>query len=521
MTVRKRSDAASQRIATVQGQTIPSGLARAGADTIMERCPNCGASIRTGARFCTACGFRLIQPADSPAVTNPVAAVLEPSPSIAPERSERTPWQPERADTAPSAEDPDATASPDSSPGTAPKTVIDHEPGAEMSEASVDPRPGSRSSESDIDDRGSRPGAVTDVEDVQDRSSHLEKDDETASAPISMNGQPETIAHDSEPAASSVSTDNQDESTAASVDQAEREDGQSGSTSPSDDTQPAGNPDEHRASDLMSTVEVDEGDQEATGVSYPWESVSAEPIALQLHDDVMLGTTFVQESAQPGYYDNAGERPSLTGDITRAPDAADQTVDAEAGEPKGAPPEIGSDTSSAPQAVSPDDQVGGMDSDWEPWGAGGTAPDEPGSADTNGTVFSDLTTARIRDQGDADTAPSGLVRARMLLEELQTIVAEMEKPAEQTAIDPAAQASIESMAELGQLLDGFPNSTPGPEALGELTRLAEDLAGRDYDIRALQRFAQERELILELATIFEQQRDLLEQIRSILPTPQR
>lgn len=33
----------------------------------MERCPNCGASMRTGARFCTACGYRLTAPAGEPA----------------------------------------------------------------------------------------------------------------------------------------------------------------------------------------------------------------------------------------------------------------------------------------------------------------------------------------------------------------------------------------------------------------------------------------------------------------------
>lgn len=32
----------------------------------MERCPNCGATVREGARFCTACGFRMIGADDAP-----------------------------------------------------------------------------------------------------------------------------------------------------------------------------------------------------------------------------------------------------------------------------------------------------------------------------------------------------------------------------------------------------------------------------------------------------------------------
>lgn len=32
----------------------------------MERCPNCGATVREGARFCTACGFRMIAAHDAP-----------------------------------------------------------------------------------------------------------------------------------------------------------------------------------------------------------------------------------------------------------------------------------------------------------------------------------------------------------------------------------------------------------------------------------------------------------------------
>ncbi len=415
------------------------------------------------------------------------------------------------------AEQSDAMASRDPSPGITPQEPTDKEHGADMAEASVDSSLSSWSSESEIEDRR-RPGAMVDAEDVPDRPEHVEADDQPAQEPASMSEHAETIDDDSVQAASPASTDDQVDSTAAPADQARHRDGESDSTSQSDDTLPTGDPDEHRAGNPMSSIQIDEGDQDAAGVSYPWQAGSTESGAPHMQDDVVLGTTFVQESAQPGYYDDAGERTSLTGDITRASDGADQTVNAGAAEPTGASHEIGSDTSS--EAVSTEDQSGGMDSEWEPWGAGGTALDERGSAGTNSTVSEDLTTAGIHDQGDADTASSGLARARVLLNELQTIMATIEKPADQPPIDPAAQASVESMAQLGQLLDGFPNSTLEPERLGELTLLAEDLSGRDYDIRALQRFAQERELILELTAGFEQQRDLLEQIRSILSQPQ-
>lgn len=36
----------------------------------MERCPNCGATVREGARFCTACGFRMIAAHDAPREEN-------------------------------------------------------------------------------------------------------------------------------------------------------------------------------------------------------------------------------------------------------------------------------------------------------------------------------------------------------------------------------------------------------------------------------------------------------------------
>jgi hypothetical protein len=58
----------------------------------MESCPNCGASIRAGSRFCTSCGFRLPDVA-----TRPEAAAAAPAPNevAGPAAGEaRSPWAP-------------------------------------------------------------------------------------------------------------------------------------------------------------------------------------------------------------------------------------------------------------------------------------------------------------------------------------------------------------------------------------------------------------------------------------------
>ena len=495
----------------------------------MERCPNCGASIRTGARFCTACGFRLVQPADVPASTDPVATVLDPSPSGAPEPTERIVWHGEQPDATSSAERSEAVASTDSAPEIAPPTSADNDSGADIASSSLDSGSGSWSSESDVEDRERRLSTMVEAEDGRDRPDQLEADDRSPDAPASMDAQPETVADNSVKAASPEPTDHPDDSPAASVEQPEREVGGSDAAPPSDDMTSAQPPDDDRTGGPLSSVQGDEGDQQATGVSSPWKFSSAESSdAPQMQDDVVPGTTFVQESAQPGYYDDAGERPSLTGDVTRAPNGAEQPVDVEtvdietvdvgASDPPVTSAETGLDTSSDAESMSTGDRSGGMDSDWEPWG-GGTAPAEPtvGGTDTTlRTMFSDPTTAAMHDQGDTDPESSKLARARKLLDELSTVMATIGEPVDQPAVDPASRAAVESMAELGQLFDGFPYPTLDPDRVGELSQLAEDLSGRDYDIRALQRFAQERDLILELTVGFEQQRDLLEQIRSIL-----
>ncbi len=489
----------------------------------MERCPNCGASIRTGARFCTACGFRLVQTADASAVPEPVATVLDPSPSEAVEQPERIVWHREQPDATSTAERSDAVASPDSSPVIATPPSADKESGADIAHPSSESGSSSWSAEPDNEDLNLRPTGMVEAENVRDRPDHVEVDDRSSDAPATMNAQAETIASDFAQSPGPVPTDHQHDSVAASVEQTEHGDGGSDGAPPSADGTRAQESDDDRTRDPMSSLQVDDGDQEATGVSSPWESSSAESSdAPQVRDDVVPGTTFVHESAQPGYYDEAGERASLTGDITQAPDGAGQTVDVEGSNPQVPSPGTGSNTSSDAEAVLTEDQSGGMDFDWEPWG-GGTAPAEPTSAGTGTTISSmssDPTTEASHDHGDAETASSRLARARMLLDELSTIMATIEEPVVQPAVDPASRAAVESIAELGQLLDGFPYPTLDPDRVGELSQLAEDLSGRDYDIRALQRFARERDLILELTVGFEQQRDLLDQIRSILTLPQ-
>ncbi len=59
----------------------------------MERCPNCGATVREGARFCTACGFRMVAPHDE----RPADAVAA--------RDQNSWWAPPSEDAVPAADE--------------------------------------------------------------------------------------------------------------------------------------------------------------------------------------------------------------------------------------------------------------------------------------------------------------------------------------------------------------------------------------------------------------------------------
>ena len=560
----------------------------------MERCPNCGASIRTGARFCTSCGFRLLQPTDGPVVSSSsepspssdspvVGTVISPSgDSSAPEPG-RVIWHGDPRSITQDESDASATEfvpsgassgvvdSPDL-PSDGASTARPHEAGSDPAfrswpTASADGQTGTEASadaptvDNDSDDPSSNDDGLLAATEEQNQQESVSGEAEHDSGSATIDD--ERLEIEAAPI-ESVPSDRSDSDLIASSSPggADTPDdlAMSGSmsvTDTSDDQLPpvietpgaesevtdvdsgAG------ARDVAETDEVGEPESDAPGRgamedasprddqsnessgqieadTSAVEPPTADPGALQ--DDVVIDTSFMAETDQPGYYDANGERPSLTGEIERTPDHESAGPDGSADDSSrndGAGP-AGIEAIPLPTPVSTEpDTSSGRDDEYEPWGSGGAidpdaAADRPGQA--NGLPIA---------QGDQDPGEpasvqagiantTGIDQARLLLEQLRATIDSLEHSATQPVTDPGAELAIESMAEIGQILDALPSSTIESDRLAELTRLAEDLTGRDYDIRALQRFAQERETILTLATEVQRHRDVVDQIRSIL-----
>lgn len=424
----------------------------------MERCPNCGASIRTGARFCTACGFRL---------------------------------------------EPAAIASPTTDQAIPPSATEDGIPTANASGGTMSPEPDSYPDGSGAGGQGDPDPSVN----VRDTSLRSERDD--ASAQDEREGDENT----------STAVDELDESLLATDDAAlSADDGGLAAASGTESRDDVGS--SVAASGSGDALENQTGGESAPSDNW-WATLGEDEAdtAAGSRDDVVIGSTVVRESSWPSNpAEPARFTPILATDVP-----AQQVHDASAADAVQSPSESAGVNGSEQSNGEPSPTEAGRDSDWEPWGTGteiaGRVPDQGAFAyfpDDRQGIGSDP-------DGSQAEASAGhedpIQRARMLLAQLHSTLDTLEaaptEPKEEE-LDAQSKAQGDAVAEASQLLDAFDQALVDDDRLNELQRLTTELEGRDYDIRALQRFAQERELILELAMSYRQQQDLLDQLRQVL-----
>ncbi len=497
----------------------------------MERCPNCGASIRTGARFCTACGFRLLQPADTASVVpsvddTPVAVAdrsSDASPSLTPKLAPASVddnYAPDHAET----NQFDSSRSPDGEPtslGTEPdehpdETAAFGEAGSTISEhteASLDPM-------SDREQTSLRAEDATGSVMVNDERSNLESPETTEVAEPPAGSFDDPAAELASAAAFSYPDA---DAIAESADQAS---GASPSrlapTASDNETDTDDNP-RNELTDSSTTSPTG-----STGSDDRMASNQEEPVAAPWQDDVVVETSFIGEKDYPGFYNVDTGFPSDS-------DSTGQVADPEMAHSQMAHPhmdgqadpvdddslvhpnDIGSH-SAADDKEKESETPSGRDEDYEPWGNAGLhdagSPANRGG-EANGLPIDQDVLVPADQQQDSEGI-TGLARAQMLLEQLRSTIDSLAETPSEPATGPTDQRASFSVDEIGQILDGFPSPAVDADRLAEVTRLAEDLPGRDYDIRALQTFAQERNTILSLAMEVQQLRDVIDQIRSVL-----
>lgn len=482
----------------------------------MERCPNCGASIRTGARFCTACGFRLAQPEASEVAAAPAGVPAEPSPTHG--STSGIQWdQTGRTGVPAEASRPDL---PDQDGGE----VVSKDADAKLVGA-ADEFPASpnsddptlqipqlgRPAEVDLADVSSRPeedrvAPGPGVEAGRDGTAEGTArgttigDDLDVAPPAGVTGEGQLAGADGDDPATPAPAQETDDPTL----EASPPNGPEGETSSAEDG-------------AWSTERSAPTDGASGGwtITVPAGGTTAE------QDDVVIGSTVVRESSWPvSETQDAPESDLGTVDRSRLdddlsfPDVANPATDVTSnGDAHQLAEPIESDRNT--YQISDDQTDSGKDVDWEPWGGGGVdGSDRPteNTSEANDTSSSIQANTSPHDEGAEST---GLDRARALLDELQSTFATLSVPRE-PEVDPGATHAMDQIDQVSQLLETWSGAPVDADRLAELKGLASDLEDRDYDIRALQRFSQERGLILELAQLVEQQQDLIQQIRSTL-----
>jgi hypothetical protein len=484
----------------------------------MERCPNCGASIRTGARFCTACGFRLTQPEASEVAAAPAGVPAESSPSHG--STSGIQWN-ETGRTGVAAE----TSRPDL-PDQDGGDVVSKDADAVLAGA-ADDFPASPNSD-DPTLRTPQMGRPAEVDLAQ--VSSLPEEDRVATGPgpgveAGRDGTAEgtargtTIGDDLDvtpPAGVTgegqfAGADGDDPATAAPAQETD---------DPTLEKSPLVGP-EGETSSADDGARTTERSAPTDGASGGWTITVPAGGTTAEQDDVVIGSTVVRESSWPASeIQDVPESDLGTVDRSRLdddlsfPNVANPATDITSnGDDHQLAEPIESDRNPGER---PEDPPGpGKDVDWEPWG-GGSVDESDRRTGTTSAVDDISSPLRANpspyDEGSEST---GFDRAQALLDELQSTFATLSVPRE-PEVDPGATHAMDQVDQVGQLLETWSGAPVDADRLAELKGLASDLEDRDYDIRALQRFSQERELILELAQLVEQQQDLIQQIRSTL-----
>lgn len=557
----------------------------------MERCPNCGASIRTGARFCTACGNRISQPAPTPGpVDAPPAPVVTGAPvwSTAPADAqadqpssdgEAIPEADALSGPSGAAQSAAASATADGWRGAgalseqrAPDHAVPLELETPAPSASA-PEPTTRTDASSApperDDRYSwstwsparddAPAPVASALDpesrpVEDRGDTSWSVAEETSEP--RHGDDDRIeevveSQPSTPTAVGSEGSSADAASPTSGASTERDDeGPDVIALPGPDAEAApaaaaahaaDEPIPSIADDVSDEVYPDPGSATTTDEVVRSGAIEDEPVGLPPLDpvleDVVLDEAVIRSDSQraaPAAWTTAS--PAEPSESAQAHDAvwgaeAGPDVVSTARDADDAPdsvPVAGAEDQGAVSAIDPDGAGPGADDDWEPWGHADQADPTPViSADGDaGTAASDCSAGLWSVDGPAAAvetpAVSGigqppddpLGEVRRLVEELRAALAVA------SVADPGRGVSAGAGAdEVLQLLGGMPVDPVNLREVEELRDEADELEGRDFDIRALQRFAQRRMLIGDLVTAYLQQRDLLEQLRATVTPP--
>lgn len=561
----------------------------------MERCPNCGASIRTGARFCTACGNRISQPAPAPGADDaPPAPVVTDAPvwSTAPADAQADQSSSD-GEAIPDVHAPSGLSGADQSAGgsatangwsgagaPSDRRAPDHAGLSEPETPAPSAGPPEPTTQTDAssapperDDRFSwsawspaRDDAATPVAPAADRESRPVEDSADAPSPVAegtpapRHGKDDRIEEviESQPSTlTAVGTQDSSADPASPTSGASTESDDEGLDvialpRPDAEAVPA-DAAAHAAADepipSINDEDPDEDDPELDSATTSDEVVRSgaiqdEPVGHPLHDpvlnDVLLDDAVIRSDSQraaPTAWTTAS--PAGSSESVQADEAQDAVWGAEA-EPDSVPtardaddapdsvPMTGAEDQAAVSATDPDGAGPGADDDWEPWGHADQADPTPViSADSDaGTAASDWSAALWSVDGPAAAvetpAASGigqplgdpLGQVRRLVEELRIALDAA------SGADPGHAASSGTGAdEVLQLIDGMPVDPVDLREIEALRDEADELEGRDFDVRALQQFAQRRMLIGELVTAYLQQRDLLQQLRATVAPP--
>ena len=477
----------------------------------MDRCPNCGASVRPNARFCTACGHRLTptEPATPPVSEAPAA-------DIGIQDDSTGPW--------------DAVST------TGDDTVID-----ERASDPITP-PVEPADQHPVTDTGADPEAAPADEDpvasdVSTSSGFRIDGDEDSAAPLdSVTGTEVSTSNEQDTAEDESGTASSPESPTADpgpsagfvVDQdMASQDLESSETDRSDTMSEDDRVIALGASSDDSTVTSSENPGQTPGVfSWSDSSIGEAASATSADEDTTGGRGRIQAGA---WTDLVAGTDSDEGGSDATRDEAETTDTGSmagwiGGEAMANPPGAGDDSASQP---------GSDSSDWESWsspeashpaesGSDSRAIEDGGavwSPDADGTEAAHAADTRSHSSdapyGEeprtaADAAADGNDLLRMV-DELRAAVSEALNREAASTSSPAS----DQLAEARQILSGTADPSR-PSDLDGLEQAIADVETNEFDYRHLQALGGQRAVILALLTAYRQRGDTIDQLRSIV-----
>lgn len=492
----------------------------------MERCPNCGASVRPGARFCTACGHRLM-PANTAAssssesasqtdavsaedgISTTLTAAAEGATTSPPSHSE-VPGHTEGA--ADEAQSGSTAASSVGSVATGSiANTTNNVGGTSATEDDLDldlPRHDTPAEETNHhgapDDEGVEP--VADDADLDLPSPAEEHDQTDDTEPLDAEDLDVSAFDEAQRSADTGAAEPHNADT-------QHEDAAGGQDDHSDGAHPHDTSATDRSSDsekrraiTWSEQEPDLQDMTSPDGSGDGQDTSTGTTA---RDDVVLDTTVVGAptwASGSNWHRDADGSPSATGEAeaSRSRDESSSRVSWPS------VPAAGDNEVADPAPEAP---MTGPDVDWEPWGGDSSAGANP--ADTGSSAENDAAESENSNAGEAtgtgDAEPA-INRASDLLDQLRAALTAIGDEQRATEAGTSDRASAPAWDVLSHDLNDARTHAVPDDTLNLLADRAHDVAGNEWDVRVLQQFAEQRQVVLDLIHRYREQHALLERI---------